>query len=368
MAPLNQMVIFIAAGGTGGHIIPAIAVADAIREKRPETKIVFLGTGKEIERKLVQGSGYKLEAVELLPFSGKGASGMIKLALSLPGAVIAIGRLFGRERPAAIAGFGGYPSFLPVVVAAARRIPRIINEQNVKVGIANRFLSLLCTCGFAVPGAYGFLSPKRIASVPNPVRRKFFEIPDWQEPADGAPLRLLVVGGSQGAVSLNSALLQAAAVIKELGFSLTHQTGTRDRERVEQGYRELDIDGVRCIEFIDDPASAYAQADIVICRAGAMTVAEICAAGRAAIFVPLAIAGGHQAENAAGLVDAGAAMMVKQDDSAGARLGQILRDLAADRRKIADLASKTRQAAQAAGARSSEIVADRILRAADSGR
>lgn len=361
------MVIFIAAGGTGGHIIPAIAVADAIKARRPDCRIVFIGTGKEIERKLVGQAGYELEAVELLPFSGKGIAGKLKLLLSLPAAVRAVNRLFSGYKPACIAGFGGYPSFLPVFSAWLRGIPRIINEQNVKAGVANRVLSLIATAGFAVPGAYSFCRPKIITFVPNPVRSRFFEVPDWNPPAEERPLKILVVGGSQGAVSLNTAILDCADKFNGLGVSLVHQAGAKDLARVASRYSEVDPSRFSAVEFIDDLASAYGAADIVICRAGAMTVAEICAAGRAAIFVPLPIAGGHQAENARWLVDSGAALMLAQDAALSEKLFSAVAGLAADKAKILSLAATIRQAAVGAGKRSSDLVAEKILESAAKG-
>ena len=352
------MVIFFAAGGTGGHIIPAIAVADSIKARRPDCTIVFIGSGKEIEKRLVAAAGYELETIDLLPFTGKGLSGKVKLLLSIPSAWAAIQKMFRRHRPRVIAGFGGYPSFLPVAVSAVAGVPRVINEQNVKAGIANRVLSLIANAGFAVPGAYGFLSAKKIRSVPNPVRSRFFEVPQWQPP-DGRPLRLLVVGGSQGAVSLNSAVLECLPKLEIPGLAVTHQTGAKDFSRISAAYSARP--NWQPVEFIDDMAEAYRSADIVISRAGAMSVAEICAAGRAAIFVPLAIAGGHQAENAAALVAAGAALMLNQSGSLPAELQAALEGLVKDQTQLENMARKVRQMALRDGARSSDIVAAEIL-------
>ena len=259
------MVIFFAAGGTGGHIIPAIAVADSIMARQPDCSIIFIGSGKEIEKRLVSAAGYQLESIGLLPFSGKGFGGKIKLLLSLPASIASIQKLFRRYNPNAIAGFGGYPSFLPLVVSALFRVPRVINEQNVKAGIANRILSLIADAGFAVPGAYGFLSAKRISSVPNPVRSRFYDVPQWQ-PKNGNPIRLLIVGGSQGAVSLNSAILSCLQVFDKLNLEITHQTGAKDFQRIAVEYSERP--NCQAIEFIDDMAGAYRDADIVISRAG----------------------------------------------------------------------------------------------------
>jgi UDP-N-acetylglucosamine--N-acetylmuramyl-(pentapeptide) pyrophosphoryl-undecaprenol N-acetylglucosamine transferase len=354
------MVIFLAAGGTGGHIIPAIAVADAIRARRPDCRIVFIGTGKEIERKLVGEAGYELASVELLPFSGKGLKGKLQLLLSLPKTAAAVGKLFDHHKPVAIAGFGGYPSFLPVLAAWLRRVPRVINEQNVKAGIANRFLSLVASAGFAVPGSMGFLSPQKIAFVPNPVRSRFFDVPEWRAPV-GRKLKLLIVGGSQGAVSLNSAIAECSDTIRSLELEVIHQTGPKDLQRIEEKYSAAGLTSCKAISFIDDMASAYSAADIVICRAGAMTVAELCASGRAAIFVPLPIAGGHQAENARWLVDSGAALMLPQDQALAGNLAQLLKELCSNPDRVAELARKIRLAAVGAGERSSDIVAEKVL-------
>jgi len=154
----------------------------------------------------------------------------------------------------------------------------------------------------------------------NPVRRIFSDVPDWRAPEPGGSFHIFVMGGSQGAISLNDAVLELVPFLKHNSIELTHQTGSRDLERIQQKYRELDFDKVQTHSFIDDIASVYSRAHLVICRAGAMSVAEVSASGRPAIYVPLPIAGGHQAENAQHIVAAQGAEMIVQDSELGEKL------------------------------------------------
>ncbi|MFN8389290.1 MAG: undecaprenyldiphospho-muramoylpentapeptide beta-N-acetylglucosaminyltransferase [Bdellovibrionota bacterium] len=342
--------ILIAAGASGGHIFPAIAVADRLRSEL-EAEVVFVGVGKEIERKLIPAAGYRLEEVPFPPFSGSGWRGIVRMLVLLHPAISLARRLFRKERPDVVIGFGGYPAFVPIITAWLTRVPRIVHEQNTQVGIANKFLSLLANRVFAVTGAAGF--PKsvapRVVHLPNPLRETFFQVPDWTPPDPTQPFQLLVLGGSQGAVSLNRAVLTIAPLLMRKNIALLHQTGEQDYENCSQTYERIGYSLATAVRFVDDVAAAYARAHLVISRAGAMSSAEIAASGRPAIFVPLVIAGGHQKQNVLPLLNAGAAMVIDQNDELAEKLGAALEQLMGDMPKLAQMGANARAVAKAGG-------------------
>ncbi|OVE79942.1 undecaprenyldiphospho-muramoylpentapeptide beta-N-acetylglucosaminyltransferase [bacterium J17] len=323
-----RSVIAIAAGGTGGHVIPAIAVAEALREERPELECIFIGTGQELEHKLVKASGFDLVVLPALPFVGGGVLGKLRYLLYLPMGLFMASKLLVERKVDAVLGFGGYPSVMPSLAAKLLRKPLFIHEQNVAAGAANKLLGLLAKIVFAVPGARGFLRKNNLVYFGNPVRKSFTLAPKWEAPSADISIKLLVTGGSQGAVSLNSAVislldrLEEEAELKDR-VELLHQVGNRDFDRVAAIYRERGRGRFRAVPFVEDMASAYADCDLVISRAGAMTVAEILASKRPAVFVPLPIAGGHQARNVEKLAEVGACKMLPQDE----QLEQNLSDL-----------------------------------------
>ncbi len=288
--------VLIAAGGTGGHIVPAITLADELNTAGV-SEVVFVGVGKELEKKLVEGAGYQLEILPFVPVLGGGVGGLIKFFFTLPGAILKGIKLFRSIKPQLVIGFGGFPSFVPIVVAWLLRIPRVLFEQNVKVGLANKILSLFADKLFAVPRASGFWSKKEVQYVGNPVRKDFYSLSPYKLPKSDEPFRLLVVGGSQGAKSLNSYILNTIPLFKKQNAIVWHQTGKLDYERVNTTYKKSEFKTEKLTPFIDNMAKAYEWAHLVVSRAGAMSVAEVMASGRPAIFVPLQIAAGHQREN-----------------------------------------------------------------------
>ena len=349
-----------AAGGTGGHIMPALAVAQALCRLGPDYRIVFLGTGKEIEKRLVIGAGFPLIAVPSAPWAGRGLAGVVKCLLTIPRALVSVLRVCRREQPDVVVGFGGYPSVVPFIAAWLCRIPCILHEQNVEVGLANRLLSLFATRLFSVIGAHGFWSTRPVRELPNPVRLAFSSIPAWQHPAPGEGYRLLVVGGSQGAVTLNDAVLGCLDVLDRHNVEIAHQAGELDLERLTKAYSAAKYRHVRVVPFFDDIVREYEACHLVICRAGALTVAEVGAAGRPAIFVPLRIARGHQAENAKFLVRAGAARLIEQNTTTVSALRKELEGLLADPALLSQMARASRELAVAAGRPAAEIIAEEI--------
>lgn len=318
------MLFIFAAGGTGGHLFPALAVAQALRLQNIEVK--FFVVGKELEKKLLEKAGFDYESIPFFPVTGKGVWGMLRALVVFPGALYRVIVFYLRLKPRVVVGFGGYPSFVPVVAAWMLRIPVALQEQNVQPGLANRVLSIFSRRVFAVPGAKGFIRDN-IMFVDNPVRHSFYDVTKWTEPAQGEPLRLLVFGGSQGARGLNSGILEILPLLKSFGTCVVHQTGTGDYDRVRSCYDQESFCSAEVLPFIEDMVGELQRAHLVVCRAGALTVAEVVAARRPAIFVPLPIAGAHQKANVQNLVSHGGALMVEQGEGFSERLSLVLTEL-----------------------------------------
>ncbi len=335
----NKLAI-IGAGGTGGHIFPALSVAEELRHL--DFEILFVGIGRELEGKLIPAAGFELVTIPFVPVAGGGIRGLLRLLRRTPAALREGLRLFRARRPAVVLGFGGYPSFIPLVCAALCRVPRVLHEQNSRVGVANRVLSLIAHRVFAVSGAQGFLCSKQVAYLPNPVRTVFYEIPDLALPPADQPLVIAVLGGSQGAQRLNSAVLKLSGFFEEHSIEVMHQCGERDYSRVSELYRAYGFKPRRLAPFATDIEQYYRDAQLVICRAGALTVAELCASGRPALFVPLPIAGGHQKHNAARMVEAGAAKCIDESEDLHLRLETELTRLINSRDLIAGMGRRAR--------------------------
>lgn len=351
------MRVLIAAGGTGGHIVPAIAVADAIKAINPAAEITFVGIGKPIEEKLVGHAGYALKIVPFLPVLGAGPLGLFKLLAAFPKAVLRSVQLLRKVEPDVVIGFGGFPSFVPFLTSVFFAVPRILHEQNASVGLANKILSLFASKVIGVTDAKGFLRNKDVTLLPNPVRESFFAIPDFHLPERDQPLTVLIVGGSQGAVSVNTAVLALTDFFENHEVRVIHQAGKLDAQRVSDAYKERNFHHAQVLPFIDAIDKAYAAAHLVICRAGAMTVAEVSAAGRPAIFIPLPIAGGHQAQNVASLCKAGGALCLQQDESLVVKLRQTMQDLITKPERLEKMSLAARQHSMSAGEPSAKIIA-----------
>lgn len=355
------MTIVLAAGGTGGHIFPALALAEALTEDDSSAELLFIGIGTEIEQRLIGEAGFELEVIPFVPVTGKGIKGVFRLLVNFPGALFTALRLFRKRRPGVVIGFGGYPSFIPVIAAWLKRVPCILHEQNVQVGLANKILCRFANRIFAVHGAHGFSHKKPVTFLANPVRQAFDAVGDWEPPSPENPFTVLVVGGSQGAVSLNDAILKLTPTLKRLGIKLIHQSGAKDLSRVNKHYEKSSYTQVTAHAFIDDMAQMYAQAHLLICRAGAMTVAEVSASGRPAIFVPLPIAAGHQAQNAHHLVENGAALLIRQDEALADKLASHLEALVNNHQKLSNMAEKARECSKQEDLSAAKQIAREVL-------
>jgi UDP-N-acetylglucosamine--N-acetylmuramyl-(pentapeptide) pyrophosphoryl-undecaprenol N-acetylglucosamine transferase len=343
--------ILIMAGGTGGHIFPALAVADHLRDQG--WKIVWLGTRTGMEATLVPRHGYEVEWIRFSGLRGKGIVRMVLLPLALLVAFWQSARAIFRVRPDVVLGMGGYVAFPGGMMAAFLNRPLVLHEQNSIAGLANKVLAVVADRVLS-----GFPSVlKKSEWTGNPVRREIAELPPpgARYPHRKDVLRLLVVGGSLGAQVLNDVVPKALALMPEnVRPSVTHQAGEKHLASLEQNYRASGVQA-ETPAFIGDMASAYADADLVICRAGALTVAELAAAGVAAVLVPFPHAvDDHQTSNARFLSDRSAAVLLPQSDLTPRRLADLL--LGFTREKLFDMANKARALGKPDATR---VVADR---------
>ncbi|TMA36572.1 MAG: undecaprenyldiphospho-muramoylpentapeptide beta-N-acetylglucosaminyltransferase [Deltaproteobacteria bacterium] len=332
--------VVIAGGGTGGHLYPGLALADALAEQGFE--VTFVGTASGIEARIVPAAGYPLRLLPGRQLRGGGAGRAVAgLATVARGAVRGRG-LLGELRPRLVVGVGGYASVAVVLAARLSRIPIVLLEQNVVPGAANRLLGRLAArvcVGFA--DSVRFFPRGRAVHTGNPIRR---EILRGATRTPRARPGLLVFGGSGGAHQLNVATIEALRTLGAAARDLevTHQTGSADVEEVRAAHAALGL-ATRVEPFITDMAAAYAAADLVISRAGAMSCAEITAVGLPAILVPYPYAADdHQRLNAEVLVAAGAAQMILDRDCSGERLGAAIRDLVNDPARRAAMAARAR--------------------------
>ena len=353
--------IVIMAGGTGGHIFPALAVADVLRSRGHQ--VTWIGTRQGLEARLVPAAGIPMEWIDVGGVRGKGMFTLLKAPFTLSRALTQALSIFRHLKPAAALGMGGFASGPGGLAARLSGCPLVLHEQNAVPGVTNRILSRLTKN--VLEGFPGSFAPSRHARhVGNPVRATIAALPAPAQRFSGrsGPARLLVIGGSQGARVLNENLPAAVALLKLRGASVEvlHQTGSRDLELVQAGYREHGVEA-RVATFIDDMAAAYAWADLAVCRAGALTLAELEAAGLGAVLVPFAAAvDDHQTKNAVFLVEQGAARLLPQIRATPERLASVLGELMHDRAAMQTMAEHARALARTDAA---ERVADVCLTA-----
>ena len=327
----------IMAGGTGGHVFPGLAVADFLRDSG--WRVVWLGAKSGMEGTLVPKRGYDVAWISFSGVRGRGSMAALLLPLRLLLAFWQSARAIFQHRPDVVLGMGGYMSFPGGMMAALFGKPLVIHEQNAIPGLANKVLRGVADralCAF--PGAL-----KGAALTGNPVRPEIAAIaaPERRYAKRSGSLRVLVVGGSLGAKALNEVVPQALALLpRERRPSVTHQSGAQHLEALRQNYAAAGVEAAT-FAFIDDMAAAYAEADLVVCRAGAITVAEIAAAGVASVLVPFPHAtDDHQTSNARFLADAGAAFLLPQRELGAERLARLLEEI--DRDRLRGMAERAR--------------------------
>ncbi|MHB1116688.1 undecaprenyldiphospho-muramoylpentapeptide beta-N-acetylglucosaminyltransferase [Sideroxydans sp.] len=333
--------ILIMAGGTGGHIYPGLAVADALRAQ--DWNVVWLGAPNSMEAELVPKHGYPVAWVNFSGVRGKGVLRLLTLPFTLLRALGQSAAAILRHRPDVVLGMGGYITMPGGLMAAFLRRPLVVHEQNSIAGMSNKVLAKLASRVMS-----GFPDVLRDTEwCGNPVRADIAALPTPQArfTQRSGKLNVLVVGGSLGAQALNEALPKALAMMDEtVRPQVIHQTGKRHFESVQQLYAQAGVQAdVRA--FLDDMAQQYAQADVVICRAGALTIAELAAAGVASVLVPFPFAvDDHQTHNARFLSERGAAILLSQKELSAEKLAQLLREL--DREKLLTMAQAARSLAK----------------------
>lgn len=357
------MRVIVAGGGTGGHVIPALAIAQELRS-RFDAHIIFVGTARGIETRLVPAAGFELRLVRVGQLNRVDLATRLKTLLDLPRAVIDSAKLIQEFRPDVMIGVGGYASGPAMLAAGILNVPMVAFEPNFVPGFANRMIApMVRAAAVHFEATCRYFRDCTVTGVP--VRQEFFNV--VSRPA-GGPLTLLVFGGSQGAHAINAAMLESLSQLAEAvpGIHVIHQTGEKDYVAAQAAYLQTTI-SAEVFPFIDDIPAAFARADLLVCRSGASTVAEVSAAGKAAIFIPLPTAADdHQRQNAAALAEANAARLLPQAELTGERLVSELAGLLGDRVRLQHMSEAARRFAHRdAAGKIAQIVARAAGVAAD---
>jgi UDP-N-acetylglucosamine--N-acetylmuramyl-(pentapeptide) pyrophosphoryl-undecaprenol N-acetylglucosamine transferase len=350
----------LAGGGTGGHVIPALAIANELK-KSYGAEVLFMGTARGIENRLVPAAGYPLQLVRVGALKNVSLMTRAKTAFDLPRAVWAAGRMLNQFAPDVVIGVGGYASGPAMLAAVVKHIPTLAFEPNVVPGFANRVVAKFVS-GAAVHFEETAKYFRRAEVTGVPVRQAFFEIPVLSNKKRGRTPTLLVFGGSQGAHAINDAMIRCLPELKRQapGIHIIHQTGERDYNDALAAYKSL-AESAEVFKFIDDMPAAFARADLLVCRSGASTVAEITAAGKPAIFVPFPrAADDHQRVNAEALAREGAAVVVEESKLEGVWLAETIAALLGDSSRLAQMSDAARGLAHPEAARDIAAMAARL--------
>ncbi len=339
--------LMVAGGGTGGHLFPAIAIAEAFLKRNANNRVLFVSTGNAFEKKVLRQHGYELSAITVAGLKGRGLWHQLKALLKLlPGIWQSIG-IIRRFQPQVVLGVGSYAAGPPVLSAWLMRRNIVLCEQNQVPGITNRMLARFARRIYVTfeNTLFGKHAGKMVYTG-NPIRTDIIEAARCtanRPKNEKEPFTVLVVGGSQGAHSINMAVIEALAHLQENNaIAFIHQTGSADEQQVAQAYATCGIQG-RVGAFFDDMAVLYQQADLVICRAGATTVAELTALGKTAVFIPYPFAAdNHQEQNARCLETAAAAEVIIESDLNGRVLADKIEALAADPARMTQMAAKAK--------------------------
>ncbi|MFZ0416954.1 MAG: undecaprenyldiphospho-muramoylpentapeptide beta-N-acetylglucosaminyltransferase [Candidatus Sulfotelmatobacter sp.] len=350
----------LAGGGTGGHVIPALAIANELK-KSYGAEVLFIGTARGIENRLVPAAGYPLQLVRVGALKNVSLMTRAKTAFDLPRAVWSAGRMLSEFAPDVVIGVGGYASGPAMLAAVMKHIPTLAFEPNVVPGFANRVVARFVS-GAAVhfEETAKYFRHAEVTGVP--VRQAFFEIPVLINKTRGGVPTLLVFGGSQGAHAINEAMIRCLPELRRQapGIHIIHQTGERDYNDALAAYGAV-AESAEVFKFIEDMPAAFARADLVVCRSGASTVAEITAAGKPAIFVPFPrAADDHQRVNAEALAREGAAVVVEESKLEGVWLAETIAALLCDARRLAEMSEAARGLAHPDAARDIAAMAARV--------
>ncbi|MEE4265516.1 MAG: undecaprenyldiphospho-muramoylpentapeptide beta-N-acetylglucosaminyltransferase [Desulfobacteraceae bacterium] len=357
--PVNRAFrIVIAGGGTGGHLFPGIAIAKEFMARNSATRVIFVSTGNRLEKAVLSKAGFELRSIQVAGIKGRGTWNQIKSVFKIPGAILAGMGLLKDFAPDLIVGLGSYSAGPVVIGAWLKRIPIAIHEQNILPGITNKILAHFADRIYiSFKNTQSRLSPQKVYWTGNPVRQELLEISGQPE---GGPAQdisqgqftVLIIGGSQGAHRINTAMIEALEHLQNSErLHFVHQTGEADQASVSDAYRKKSVSST-VQSFFDNMAEQYRPADLIICRAGATTVAEITALGKAAIFIPFPYAAdNHQMLNAADLADDGAAEIIIEKELTGILLSQKIEHYMGHRKALEDMAARARRHGNPAAAK-----------------
>ena len=334
------MRLLVAGGGTGGHLFPGLALAEEVKTRHPKNDVMFVGTTRGLEGRVVPKAGFPLEFIDVGPLKGQGLFGLLKGLFRLPKSLFQSLRILGKFDPDVVVGVGGYASGPVLVAAWLRGIPTAIQEQNALPGLTNKLLGkIVKACFICFEEARPAFPAKTVHLLGNPIRGAFLEIYLHEKQPDER-LSILVTGGSQGAHGLNLPVAEAIEQLApELGkrLKVVHQTGEKDAAAIAERYARLAGTGaeLEARPFLDEMAKAYGAADLLVCRAGATTIAELTVCKKPAILVPFPFAADdHQTVNARAMGAAGAAILIAERDLTGQGLAKELRGLDRDRDRL----------------------------------
>ena len=357
---MSALRVVIAGGGTGGHLYPGIAVARELVTRKPDAIVTFAGTAQGIEARVVPREGFELDLLRSAGLKGKSAAALVRGLALLPMSGVDAWRILGRRKPHLVIGVGGYSSGPVMLAAAARRIPTLLLEQNAAPGLTNRILARVVTAAAVTFEPTAAFFGRRGFVAGNPVRPEFLGIETAGDRPPRPRRRLLIFGGSQGAHAINMAMVAAAPRLAAAGSGLeiTHQTGEADLDVVRRAYRDAGL-AARVEPFLFTMDREMTDADVIVSRAGATTIAELTAAGRAAILVPLPTAADdHQRKNAEVLAQAGAAELIEQKHLTGDVLAERILALTRDDIRRAAVARAARGLARPDAAK---LIVDKAL-------
>lgn len=341
------MTVVIAAGGTGGHLYPAVALAREFLRRDASSKILFVGTERGIESKVLAHEGFELLFITAKPVMGKGLMAVLQGLLSVPVGLWQSLSIVRRRRANLVIGVGGYTSPTMLVAAAIRGIPRVILEPNAYPGMANKAVAPFAQRVFlAFESAADSFDRSKVRMVGTPVRQGFLAPSGSSEvPMSAASrIRLLIFGGSQGAKAINNAVLDGLATLTARlpNLAITHQTGEAEYQRVREAYATLGVEA-EVTPFLFDMPTVLRTADLVVARAGAMTIAELTACGKPAILIPLPTAiYDHQMKNARAMEAAGGAIVLPQADLTGSKLSDSISAIVQDTSRLQAMSTKSR--------------------------
>ena len=357
-------VMMIAGGGTGGHIYPAIAIAREYLARDPERSVVFVGTEKGLEKTIVPKAGFPLELIDVGGLKGKGGLDLVRNVLRVPKGLVQAYRLVGKHKPNVVLGVGGYSSGPVLLAAKLRGVPTIIHEANAFPGLANRSVARFVTAvAVAFDEALERLKRPDGVVTGNPIRAEFFTAN--RQPPTANRQRLLIFGGSQGSRILNETMSGALLFLARLKDSLTivHQTGPNDLEKVRKAYHDSAFMDAVVVPYLDPIVDEMAAADLVVCRAGAMTVSELAAIGRAAVLVPFAAAtNNHQELNARVVERAGGAVVLTEAGLSPEKLASAIADIVSNPERTTRMGAAAKSLARPAATKTIVDLIEKIQR------